>query len=98
MGVTKYFPNEEVNGLKFHVKPGQTIGFRKILAICLTDLAPWQIVCPVHGEIVEVNKQLEEHFSLANLAGQDAWLLKVKDSLIDTGLMSEKEYKEYRED
>ncbi len=57
-----------------------------------------EIFCPVHGEVIEVNKKLEETPELVNQSPhQQAWMIKIKilnaDELRE--LLSASEYEEY---
>ena len=57
-----------------------------------------EVFCPVRGEVIEVNKKLEENPELVNQSPhQQAWMIKIK--LLNTDelreLLSAAEYEEY---
>lgn len=58
-----------------------------------------EIFCPVSGEVLEVNKDLEEEPDLINTSCfDDGWIVKIKidpADLADVGLMSDEEYNQY---
>jgi len=53
------------------------------------------IICPISGEVVEVNEEVADHPEMISLKPEEAWLFKVKteDELDD--VMTEEEYLEY---
>jgi len=56
------------------------------------------IYCPIQGEVIEVNKELEEHPGLVNTSPyEDGWIVKIKidPSDIPTGLMDLESYKDF---
>ena len=57
-----------------------------------------EIFCPVGGEIIEVNKKLEESPELVNQSPhQNAWMIKIRVTNQDelSELLSASEYEEY---
>ena len=57
-----------------------------------------EIFCPVGGEVVEVNKKLEESPELVNQSPhQNAWMIKIRITNQDelSELLSASEYEEY---
>jgi glycine cleavage system H protein len=57
-----------------------------------------EIFCPVGGEVVEVNKKLEESPELVNQSPhQNAWMIKIRIANQDelSELLSASEYEEY---
>ena len=57
-----------------------------------------EIFCPVSGEVIDVNKKLEESPELVNQSPhQNAWMIKIRITDQDelTELLSASEYEEY---
>lgn len=58
-----------------------------------------EIFCPVAGEVIEVNKQLEEEPDLVNTSPyEDGWIVKIKvdrADFADAELMNDEEYQNH---
>lgn len=75
------------------VEAGETVGnIESVKAVA-------ELISPVSGEVVEVNKDLEDQPDLVNTDPfDDGWMLKIQvDDLVsaESGLMSDEEYEEY---
>lgn len=53
------------------------------------------IICPISGEVVEVNEEVADHPEKITLKPEEAWLFKVKVEEEPQDLMTEEEYLEY---
>lgn len=53
------------------------------------------IICPISGEVVEVNEEVADHPEKITLKPKEAWLFKVKVEEEPEDLMTEEEYLEY---
>ena len=53
------------------------------------------IICPISGEVVEVNEEVADHPEMISLKPEEAWLFKVKAEEEPDDMMTEEEYLEY---
>jgi len=53
------------------------------------------IICPISGEVVEVNEEVADHPEKISLKPEEAWLFKVKAEEEPNDVMTEAEYLEY---
>ena len=53
------------------------------------------IICPISGEVVEVNEEVADHPEKITLKPEEAWLFKVKVEEESDDVMTEEEYLEY---
>ena len=53
------------------------------------------IICPISGEVVEVNEEVADHPEMISLKPEEAWLFKVKAEEEPDDVMTEEEYLEY---
>lgn len=76
--------------------PGKQVEAGKEMGTVESVKAVSEIFSPVSGEVVEVNKELENRPELVNQDPFGAgWLVKVKVSRLAEGLMSAEEYEVY---
>jgi glycine cleavage system H protein len=53
------------------------------------------IICPISGEVVEVNEEVADHPEKITLKPEEAWLFKIKTEDEPNDVMTEEEYLEY---
>lgn len=53
------------------------------------------IICPISGEVVEVNEEVADHPEKITLKPEEAWLFKIKTEDEPDDVMTEEEYLEY---
>ena len=53
------------------------------------------IICPISGEVVEVNEEVADHPENISLKSEEAWLFRVKAEEEPDDVMTEEEYLEY---
>lgn len=53
------------------------------------------IICPISGEVIEVNEEVADHPEKISLKPEEAWLFKVKAEEEPDDVMTEEEYLEY---
>ena len=53
------------------------------------------IICPISGEVIEVNEEVADHPEMISLKPEEAWLFKVKAEEEPDNVMTEDEYLEY---
>jgi len=53
------------------------------------------IICPISGEVVEINEEIADHPEMISLKPEEAWLFKVKAEEEPDDVMTEEEYLEY---
>lgn len=53
------------------------------------------IICPISGEVIEVNEEVADHPEMISLKPEEAWLFKVKAEEEPDDVMTEEEYLEY---
>lgn len=76
--------------------PGKQVEAGKEMGTVESVKAVSEIFSPVSGDVVEVNKELENRPELVNQDPFGAgWLVKVKVSRLAEGLMSAEEYEAY---
>ena len=71
------------------VQSGDTVGDVESIKT-VTD-----IICPISGEVVEVNEEVADHPEMISLKPEEAWLFKVKAEEEPDDVMTEEEYLEY---
>lgn len=53
------------------------------------------IICPISGEVIEVNEEVADHPEKISLKPEEAWLFKVKAEEEPDDVMTEEEYLEH---
>jgi len=53
------------------------------------------IICPISGEVIEVNEEVADHPEKISLKPEEAWLFKVKAEDEPDDVMTEEEYLEH---
>ena len=53
------------------------------------------IICPISGEVIEINEEIADHPEMISLKPEEAWLFKVKAEEEPDDVMTEEEYLEY---
>lgn len=71
------------------VQSGDTVGDVESIKT-VTD-----IICPISGDVVEVNEEVTDHPEQISLKPEEAWLFKVKAEEEPDDVMTEEEYLEY---
>ena len=71
------------------VQSGDTVGDVESIKT-VTD-----IICPISGEVIEVNEEVADHPEKISLKSEEAWLFKVKAEEEPDDVMTEEEYLEY---
>lgn len=97
VGITDYAQEQLGDVVMVDVAgPGKQVEAGKEMGTVESVKAVSEIFSPVSGEVVEVNKELEDHPELVNQDPFGAgWLVKVKVSGLGEGLMSVEEYETY---
>ncbi|MHA2289596.1 MAG: glycine cleavage system protein GcvH [Promethearchaeota archaeon] len=74
---------------------GESFNFKDVIGSIESVKAVSDLVCPVSGEVVEVNGEAENSPEKVNEAPYTTWLVKIKPSDLDTDwnkLMTPEEY------
>ena len=75
---------------------GKKLEIQKPFCVIESVKSVSDVFSPVNGEIIEVNKGLEDHPELINQSPyQEGWIVKVKISEEDKDLMTAKEYDDF---
>ncbi len=80
VGVTKDFLEEigDVTYVGFQKSAGDTVNKGDVIVSLETVKAAEEVVCPVSGKIVEVNKDLENDPEKLNEDPESVWLVKIE--------------------
>ena len=74
---------------------GETFHFKDIIGSIESVKAVSDLVCPISGEIIEVNEEAVDAPEMVNQAPYDTWLIKIKPSDLESdwnNLMTPEEY------
>jgi len=99
VGIT-FYAQEQLGEIVFVELPkvGKEFGVHKEIAVVESSKAASDVYCPVAGQVIDVNSQLETKPELINedCYGQ-GWIcrLKITDRKSLSGLMDAKKYEEY---
>lgn len=98
LGITDFAQNE-LGDIVFVEMPetGTLLNGEDIIGNIESVKAVSEIFCPLSGEIIEINKKLEEEPELVNTQPyEDGWIVKLKispEELAEANLLSPEEYR-----
>lgn len=100
IGITNY-AQVQLGDIVYVELPDVGMAAEKDEAICAVESVKTaaEVLTPVSGEVLEVNKELEDSPELINEDPYAAWIMKIQmtDASETDGLMSEEEYADFCE-